>query len=525
MRQNIRRLIVMVLAVLIAFGATTAFAEGPVSYDDPQTFTLWCPIGKAAGVIPDMSEDLVFKTMKDLTNVTIEFQHPAAGGETDAFNLMCASGDLPDAIAHGWLSVAGGPAKYISEGIIIPLNDLIDQHAPNLKAYLEAHPDIKRSVMLDDGTYYMLPSIYEDRDLAVSVGPIVRGDLLDEIGMTAEDIPTTIAGWEEMLTKVRDCEALEGYIPLTFQTLTKIAEGPFVLGAYGIAMEFYNDNGTVKYGALQPEYKEFLATMRRWYEAGLIDSEFAATDLKMLDEKVTANRAFSFVGSMGNSITRYTAMCRGENPDFQLLPTKYPTINEGEICPLGNEAFLATSGVAITSLCENPELIVKYFDYFFTEEGHMLSNWGIQGETYDLDENGEPYFLPIIIENPEGFSREQAMAKYTIWQSNFAIYKRRDVLEERDRLPEQIEGRKNWMACTNDILMPPVTPTEEEANEYATIMNDCSTFMRQQSTKIIMGEVDLDEGFEVLGNTLKGMGIDRAAELRQVALDRYLARP
>lgn len=99
------------------------------------------------------------------------------------------------------------------------------------------------------------------------------------------------------------------------------------------------------------------------------------------------------------------------------------------------------------------------------------------------------------------------------------------MLEQRDRLPEQIEGRKNWLACKNEIIIPAVTPTMEESSEFATIMNDVQTYYWEQATKIIMGEVDLDEGYDAMVATLKGMGIDRATELRQAALDRFLARP
>lgn len=523
--RGFRLFAVLFLVSVMAFGS--AMAEGPVTYDTPQSFTMWCSMDKAAGAVKDWSENLVFQTMKELTNVAVEFQHPPVGGEKDAFNLMCASGDYPDVIQYTWLSVPGGPANYISDGVIIPLNDLIDQYAPNFKAYLAAHPEIDRQIKLDDGTYYVLPSIYEDKELATSQGPVVRGDYLAKIGMTPEQFPTTVAGWEEMLIKVRDCEELKGIIPYFFATMTNISESPTILGAYGITQEFYNDNGTVKYGAIQPEYKEFLTTMRRWYELGLLDPEFAANTAKLRDEKVTSNRVFAFIGSMGNSITRYTAMCRNEtNQDFELLPMPYPTLNEGETPVAGQQASAYTgAGVAITSSCKSPEMIIQYFDYFYSEEGHMLSNWGVKGVTYDFDANGNAYFLPLVAESPEGLSREQAMAKYTIWQSQSPVYKRKDVLEQRDRLPEQIEGRKNWMKCANAILMPPVTPTAEEASEFATIMNDCTTYMVEQATKIIMGTVDLDEGFDVMVATLKGMGIDRAVELRQAQLERFLARP
>ncbi len=532
MKRSISRLLALLMALLLA-GAVPAMAGGTTTesgmtiWDSPQSFSLWVGMGKMAGVVEDWSQNLVFQTMAEETNVTIEFQHPAVGGETDAFNLMCATGDYPDAIQYAWPTAPGGPANYINDGVIIPLNDLIDAYMPNLKAYLEAHPDFDRMCKLDDGTYYMLPSIYEEVDLATDQGLIVRGDFLDELGITADELPTTLDGWEELLIQVRDCEELEGVIPFMFVTMSNITDTNAIVGAWGICQEFYNDNGTVKYGALQPEYKEFLTLMRRWFEEGLIDPEFAANTAKLRDEKVTGDRVFLFLGSMGNAITRYTGMCRNEdNPDFSLLPQAYPTLEEGEVCPVGRRGNLIGSGLAITTSCspETAEVICKYYDYFYTEEGHMLSNWGVEGYTYDYDENGEPYFLPLVVESEEGWSREQGMAKYTIWQTDSPVYKKGDVLAQRDCLPEQIEGREKWMECENAIIMPPVTPTADEANEFATIMNDCTTYLYEQASKIIMGEVDLDEGYDIMVSTLKGMGIDRAIELRQAALDRYLAR-
>ncbi len=525
-----RSILALMLAVLMLAGSVSALAEGPTVYDTPQTFTMWCSMDKAAGAISDWSENLVYKTMADITNVKVEFQHPPVGSELDAFNLLCASGDYPDAIQYSWLQtstgVASGPAKFIDDGIIIRLNDLFDQYAPNMMAWLDKNPDIKRQIMLDDGSFYCMPSIYAEIELATHQGPIVREDWLDKIGMTTADLPTTLQGWEDMLIKIKECPELDDVIPFLFEQMKNFTDSPTFLGAFGITQEFYNDNGTVKFGVIQPEYKEFLALMRKWNELGLLDPEFAANTAKLRDEKVTGDKVFSFIGSMGNSITRYTAMCRPTNPDFKIIPARYPTINEGETPVVGQQGAKFTgAGVAITTACKNPEVIIRFFDYFYTEEGHEFSNWGIKGETYDVDADGNLYFLPIIIDNPDGLSREQAMAKYTIWQSQSPVYKMKDVLEQRDSLPEQIEGRKNWMACTNAIIMPPVTPTSEEASEFAGILNDVRTYYWEQATKIITGAVGLDEGYDAMVATLKGMGIDRAIELRQAALDRYLARP
>jgi putative aldouronate transport system substrate-binding protein len=362
-------------------------------------------------------------------------------------------------------------------------------------------------------------------ELATHQGPVVRADFLDEIGLTTETLPTTVSGWEEMLAKVRDSEKLKDVIPFFFAQMSNVTESPVILGAYGITQQFYNDNGTVKYGAIQPEYKEYLALMRSWYEKDLLDPEFSGNTGKLRDEKVTSDRVFSFIGSMGNSITRYTAMCRESNPEFKLIPMKYPTLNEGETPIVGQQgANFTGGGIALTSSCRDPELVLRFYDYFYSEEGHVFSNWGIEGETYEYNADGSLQYTDLIKNNPDGLSREQAMAKYTIWQSISPVYKLKDVLEQRDSLPEQIEGRKNWMACENKIIMLPVTPTSEEANEFATIMNDCTTYTYEQATKIIMGNVGLDEGYDSMVSTLKSMGIERAIELRQAQLGRYLAR-
>ena len=526
MFQKKKLMIALFLMTIMLLSVITAVAEGPVKYDTPKSFTLWCSMDKAAGAISDWSENLVYQEMARLTNVKVNFLHPPVGGETDAFNLLVASNEYPDAIQYGWLNVPGGPAKYIEDEVIIPLNDLLEQYAPNLMAWLNARPEIKKQCVMDDGTFYVLPAIYADIELATHQGPVIREDMLAKIGMTVDELPTTIQEWEEMLLLVKNNPEMENVIPFFFETMRNITDSPVILGAFGITQEFYNDNGVVKFGVLQPEYKEFLKLMSKWYELGLLDPEFAANTAKLRDEKVTGNRVFTFIGSMGNSITRYTAMARPTNPDFKLIPMRYPTLVKGETPIVGQQgAFFTGGGIALTTACKDPELIIKFYDYFYTEEGHMLSNWGIKGETYDIDENGKPYFLPLVAENPDGLSREQAMAKYTIWQSISPVYQLKDVLEQRDRLPEQIEGRKNWLACKNEIIMPPVTPTGEEANEFARIMNDVTTYYREQATKIIMGTVELDTGYDEMVKTLENMNIQRAIELRQTALDRYMNRP
>ena len=51
-----------------------------------------------------------------------------------------------------------------------------------------------------------------------------------------------------------------------------------LISAYGVINDFYQDNGTVKFGAVEPGFKDYVATMNEWYSEGLIDSQFVSYD-------------------------------------------------------------------------------------------------------------------------------------------------------------------------------------------------------------------------------------------------------
>ena len=498
----------------------------PITTEDI-TLTMWAELGKAAGAVKTLNDNLAYQEMQERTGIKLEFQHPPVGSEKEQFNLLVASRNLPDLIQYAWLNVPGGPGAYISDKVIIPLNEPMAKWAPNLTSYLQENDVVRKQMEMDDGTYYVFPAVYGDRELAVSNGPTIRYDWFQKLGM--EELPTTIDDWTELLRKVRTTDLngngagdIQG---IFIQAKEELDTNPFLIGAWGIRQEFYNDNGTVKFGGIQPEYKEFLTVLNSWYKEGLLDPESLAGTAKIKDTKLTSDKLFAYIGGMGNGITRYTAMMQPSNPDFKLMPVPYPVLNEGDTPKEGQESYTYNSGgVAITTACEHVKEAVKFLDYAYSEEGHILTNWGVEGITYEKNDDGTLKYTDLILSNPDGLSREQAMAKYTTWQSTSAVVKMKDVLNQRDSLPEQIEGRKQWMACTNEALLPPLTPTIEESEEYASIMNEVRTYTTEMFNQFVSGQTSLDE-FDNYVQTLKGMGIDRATELTQQQFDRYSSRP
>lgn len=493
---------------------------------EPIKLTYWSDLGagKGQGAMKTLAENVVWQKIQELKGIQIEFQHPPIDSADEQFNLIIASRNYPDLIEYNWTNVAGGPVSLLNDNVIIPLNDHIAKNAPNLTKFYAENEEIRKEQELDDGTYYCFPSVYGDLTVRSSGGPIIRMDWLKKLG---REIPTTIDEWTEMLRAVKGKDlngnGEDDEIPFFFAR-SDIDDIPAISSAYGVTTGFLQDNGKVFYSPIEPAYKDFLTLMNQWYKEGLMDPESLVAKSQLKTEKYTSNRVFAIPGYMGGAITTYTNIMKDKVPDLEMMPVPYPTLKKGDTPLLSTREYSFNgSGVAITTSCKHVAEAVDMLDYGYGEEGHMLMNFGIEGQSYTMVD-GKPTYTDLILKNPDGLSNLQAMAKYCYWQSSAPCVKYSDVVNQRDRLPAQIEGRKYWMAAKNDRMLPFVTPSSEESKELASIMTDIQTYTDEMFDQFVSGKTPLSE-FDAYVKRIKGMGIDRAIEITQAQVDRYSKRP
>lgn len=485
----------------------------------PDSLSYWVSLNANAGAtMADLGESKLYQELEKVTGTKVEWRHPSGDGAQieEQFNLMLASKNLPDVIERNWFNVSRGPDDAINTGTILRLNDLIDDHAPNLKKFLDENPEVRKSIMTDAGNIYSFPFIRGHEKLNVFFGPIIRKDWLDKVG---KEVPTTIEEWEDALIAFRD---LNNGAPPFVQTISHMKTGHAFIGAFGIPLEFYNDNGVIKYGSMQPEYKEFLTLMNRWYEMGLLDPDFAAMDTQLMDSKITTGKTLSFVNYTGSGIGKYMGLMEGD-PEFELVSTPYPTLKKGDTPVWGQRDFPYTGiGAAITTSAKNPEQIVKWLDYAYSPEGHNLFNFGVEGESYEVVD-GKPIYTDVILNNPNGLPVTQAMAQYIRAVYNGPFVQDLGYIEQYLVLPSQQEALVHWEAPTNEMKMPMVTRTAEEARRYSSIMTDLNVYHEEMMLRFIMGSASLDE-FDTYVSTLKSMGIEEVLEIQQAAYERFLQR-
>ncbi len=479
------------------------------------TLTYWLDLNSnVAANFVDLGETPYAKELMRLTGVTVEYEHPLAGQAQDQITAMTLTQDFPDIMEYNWLAVyPGGPQKAIDDGIILKLNDIFDEHAPDLNNYLNANPEDDKQIRTDEGNYYAFPFIREDNAMAASYGPMVRGDWLEDLGL---EIPKTFEELEAMLLAFKDEKGATAPYSLEFSTNNNI------LFSSGTSSGFQlSEDGAVEYGPLQDEYLFYLETMNRWYKEGLLDQDFATVDRAQLDSKITTGATGMTVGWNGSGMGAWNLAGQATDEEFMLVPIGYVTV-DGSKSEFGylEHRYAGQGAAAITTSAEDVELAAKFLNFGYTEEGYALNNFGTEGVSYNQE--GDKYiYTDEILNNPEGWPIGQAMGAHIRAAYNGPFIQ---SLQYQDQY-FATESQKNAPGLWSDHGMdgrrlPNITPTSDESAELATIMNDIQTYRNEMTLAFILGNEPL-ENFDAFREQIEKYDIARAIAIQEAAIERY----
>ncbi len=484
-------------------------------------FTVWAElVANINQVVTNLGEAPFSAQLTKETGVTAEYEHPVANQAVEQFNLMVASGELTDIFEYNVLTqYPGGPEKAISDEVIVDLTEYLPKFAPNLWQYYQENPDLAKQARTDTGKYYSFPFIRGDDSLMVFFGPVVNGVWLKDLGL---EYPETMDEWYTMLTRFKNEKG--AIAPLTYEPgmMSTNLGSPFI-GAYGIAEDFYLDKaGKVQFGSIQPGYKSFLETFNKWYSEGLIDADIETVNREQVAAKLTTGESGASMGYMASRMGTWLAANEGD-ANYDWVGVKYPVQTKGDV-PMFTQKDVAVNGsmgdAFISGKCEDIEAAVRYLDYGYSEAGGRLYNFGIEGVSYEMV-NEYPTYTDLILKN-EKYTVVEALALHA--RSNYygPFVQRKEYIEQYGyTYPQQKAANDLWKISDVDkYRMPKVTPTPEESEELAMIMNEVNTYRDEMQVKYVMGIEALDS-YDTYVENIKNMGIDRAIEIYEAALTRF----
>lgn len=358
---------------------------------------------------------------------------------------------------------------------------------------------------------------------------MVRQDLLNNLDL---EQPVTIADWETMLTAFKD--NVPDIVPLTISPLwdgipyVHSYRGTFAgsafVSAFGIANEFYQVDGEVRFGPAQPEFKEYLKLMNKWYTLGLLDNEFATRAIE-IKEYATIFGAFDSSWGFGRG-RLYSAAKLTENADLDLRAVRAPVLNKGDKIEFSvlNSPILSAS-VITSALNHDIDIACKWFDYQYTDDAMLLNCYGPEGVSLKFDENGEPQFSEDYMAKTDevGEAADGLYTRDSIYGPGL-IDLTRNYKQPPSVIWEASKEQDVWAKDGTAHNIPvKISFTSEESEKYYPIYNDIKTYVTEYVCKAITGQESLDD-FDKFVDKLKTMHLDEMIKIHQAAYDRYMAR-
>lgn len=517
------KILAAVLAVMMVIAMTAGCAKD-TSTSGENTISWWIT-NNVSSIVKSYDELPAMAAIEEATGIDIEFFHPAVGSDTEQFNIMCASGVFKDIVTYNWNGYTGGPVQAARDGAILVLDEYLEKEMPNFYSQMQENAELNYLARAYDGSVCVIPSYTTDRITTATFGPAMRKDWLDKLGL---EVPTTISDWYKVLTafKTQDPNGngLADEIPFvadqtaTFERLSRAWDG--------VESHFYiNGDNKVAYGFIQPDFKDFLTEMNKWYKEGLLDNEYAATNESVRNQKMVSGVGGSFIGYAGSGMSKFVLGGRETNPDFDMIGVQWPTHKgEGPFCGYSYQASIGTAGkgMAISAKVADPAKVLNFIDYLFGDEGTAFINWGIEGDTYTVDADGNKTFTDKILKNPDGKTPVEAISEYAMTQYGMARSDADAYMQVNQAIPQQQVAMELWNQADVSRIFSGILVTPEEQDELTKVLDDVLTYRSEWMNKFVMGIEPLEK-FDEVANNIKKLGIEKATAIYQTAYERKLA--
>ena len=460
----------------------------------------------------------VAKELTRLTNIKlVNTASKVATNSTEQFNLLMASGKLPDIVGGNGLK-----DNFISfgmQGAFLPLNKLIDQHAPNLKAFLQKNPLIAQAITAPDGNIYYIPYV---PDGEASRGWWIRQDWLDKLKLKT---PQTVDELHTVLKAFRDGDpngnGKKDEIPYFNGQPEEVYRLALLWGARSSGsdsyMDFMVENGKVVHPFAEERFKIAIKHIAEWYKEGLIDKEIFTRKSRAREQLFSANQGgVTHDWFASTSTYNQPSSIPARVPGFKLVAIAPPADINGKRFEEDSRKLVMPDGWAISFSNKHSVETIKLFDFYFGEAGRRLSNFGVMGQQYTL-KDGKAIFKDSVLKSATPVNSQLwevgAQIPIGFWQDY--------GYEAQWTFPEGLKGRE--MYIKNKYILPQfpgVNLTQEERAVYDKYWTDLQTYMTVMGQNWVLGTKGVDATWGEYQAHLKKNGYDKVLAVMQKAYDR-----
>lgn len=343
-------------------------------------------------------ENLVSKTITEKTGVDIEFVVPN-GDESEMLKSLISEDNLPDILTIGWWEDEVG--EMIEKGMIYPLDELSQQY----DAYFmqTADPEVVNWYTSGDGHIYQYPNSaytikdYENYDtIASNQTFLVRKDIYEAIG--SPDMTTPQGFYDAVVKAAQMYPEVNGeeLIPIGAHVFTRDGCDSFDTYLFNfLAVPYLDEQGNAYDRYTDESFLTWLKTYRKLGEEGYLKDDIFLDNRTQMEEKIANGRYFCMLYQR-TDMAEQQKILYAKNPEQIYMAVDGPKNLAGEDYQLSGSGINGWTVTLISKKCKAPDKAIKLLSYLLSDEGQLLTWYGVEGMTWEYDENGVPRMYPEV---------------------------------------------------------------------------------------------------------------------------------
>lgn len=494
-----------------------------------------------------MDENWFTKQLEEKANVDIKWTEINSSSFKEKVNLMFASGDMPDMISTG----AGQTnrfskteeAQFGSQGLIIPLNNLIKNQGYYIKNAFKEQKELEKYITTPDGNIYALPNIDDGYHVTYPQKMWLNTTWLKNLNL---QMPKTTDDFYNVMKAFRDNDpnknGKKDEIPLsTVKSGSNVQLDGFLMMPFAYTPtgdRLWVDNGKVTLSAVQSGYKEGLKYLNKMYKEGLIYKESFTQDQK---SQVNLNEGGDVptIGAEPSMHVGYIANLQASTRWQQYDSVPPLTGPSGKAISMYDpySTKYTTGFLTITKNCKNPEVAFKLADYMYSEEATIASRSGRDGKEYSKAEAGTQGLdgraakwtsIKVDTKNPEyqninwgqTFPANGSFDYQMSWSYPQNPYDpkvdpmvgRMKVFYNATKVHEKV-GQKA------ENVLPDLYYKQEAISEMSQLKTTINDYINESIVRFITGNKDIDKDWDSYIAQLDKLGLKRYLQIVQETYD------
>ncbi len=451
----------------------------------------------------------IWSAIEERTNVTFDLTTVARTDYNDKVSAMVNSGSAPYIIPKIYDSSA-----YEDSGQVVAISDYV-QYMPNYMKQVEewGMEDDLRTIMASDGKYYRLPGMWEE--VAGGYSVIIRKDVFEAAGVDlSNEASWTWEDFYDAMVQVKEYTGSDYVWSDQFQfgcamnlmanvygvTAGNSSDG----GDWGLkdGTKFDSENDEFYFADTTDAYKEFLTYCNKLVADEILDPETFTQESAQAKAKFFSGETYVLSANY-QILSDIIANNQMQDEDAELYFLTTPSGPAGNLKVssangrLENGIMISTN--ALKELGEEEFIkMLRFIDWlWYSDEGHELTQWGVEGETYTKDDDGNIVLNSDIYFNGFNVGAEKKLnVDYGFGGGVFAYGGNVAI-----QLSKFTEGEKEWNERinankVNQELAPPVLADEFEKEDLNLIKVPLMDYVNTAALEFITGKRDIEADWD-----------------------------